>query len=177
MVHLRLMVQKLVIKNECYLKDKKEKKSIIRTIEGTNYDNSIWLSDTKKIIYALSRINNVKRKMNMEAMYNYLPTISPKKSESLPLYRDMPSEESVSPAFIFRDPSILLLVEVISISSSEESEGYVPRTPPYKKWSHEQMSAKNVDYIVDEHHIDITSHNYVLDDKSKGCFPFWDRYK
>lgn len=36
---------------------------------------------------------------------------------------------------------------------------------------------KNIDYIVGEHHIDITSHNYVSDDKFEGYYPFWDRYE
>ncbi|XP_057830386.1 uncharacterized protein LOC131041362 isoform X2 [Cryptomeria japonica] len=33
--------------------------------------------------------------------------------------------------------------------------GFIPRVLPDIKWSHEQMSVKMVDYIVDEHHIDI----------------------
>lgn len=32
---------------------------------------------------------------------------------------------------------------------------FIPRVLPGQKWSHEQMSVKMVDYIVDEHHIDI----------------------
>jgi HD superfamily phosphohydrolase len=32
---------------------------------------------------------------------------------------------------------------------------FMPRVNPGSNWSHEQMSAQMVDYIVDEHHIDI----------------------
>lgn len=39
------------------------------------------------------------------------------------------------------------------------------------------MSAKRVDYIVNEHYIGIETCNYVSNDKSEGYYPFLDRYE
>lgn len=57
MVRLKKTVRKSVIGNERYLKAKKERESIVRTIKGTNYDNTIWLSDMETISNALSHVN------------------------------------------------------------------------------------------------------------------------
>lgn len=121
MVSLRLMARKSIIRNKCYLKDRKEREAIVTTIEGNNYYNAIWLSDIETFSRTLSQISDVKRKMKMEATYNYLPTISIENYESLLLSKDMPSEESVSLKFIFRYPRLLSLVEVIIVSSSNKS--------------------------------------------------------
>lgn len=63
MVHLKMNIRNSVIRNERYLKEKKEMEAIVQTIEGTDYNIAIWLSDTKTISHAHSQVNQEKKRM------------------------------------------------------------------------------------------------------------------
>lgn len=169
----RLTARNSIIGNERYLKAKKEKEAIVHTIEGTNFDNVFWLSDTKTFSHALSQISEVKRKMKIESKYNYLPPVTLVKSDSLSLSKDMPLEGSFNPTFIFRDPGFLLLEEVIVISSSNESEGYVPcnyvsddKSKGYYPFldGYEQMRDE-------KEYVGYTPLSYVSENESEGYSP------
>lgn len=118
MVHLGMTIRRSVIGNECYLKANKERESIVKTIEGTNYYKIIWISDTETISHALSCIHQEKKKMHEVA--NFVPTVSPAKSHSLPFFRHMPSKWSIGLDMIFRDHHIPILSEIVVIYSSDE---------------------------------------------------------
>lgn len=123
----------------------------------------------------LSRISDVKRKMKMEAMYNYLPSMSLEKSESLSLLKDMPLEGSVTLAFIFRDPRVLPMEKVIVIYSSNKSKGYVPHNYvsddkfegyyPFQD-RYEQMRDEEQSQSIGD-----TLLSYVSESESKGYSP------
>lgn len=127
MVCLKMIARNLIIRNKRYVHAKKEREALVWTIEGTIYDNTTWLCNTKTFSHSISLINQERRRMREAINFNFLPHVSPAKLNSLSLSRDMTSKCSVSLVMICRDPCVLPLVEVIVIATSGESKGYVPQ--------------------------------------------------
>lgn len=104
----------------------------------------------------------------MREAANFVPMISPTRSESILLSKDMPSEWSISPNLIFKDPRVPSLSEIIVIASSGESERYVPQNYVFES---ESKAYVPFDYISEQQFEGYFPLSYVSKSESKGILP------